>query len=708
MDFLKNIGSNIATGAKDILGRVQSTISKVSPQSITASATQGILGKPVTDAITANKYSIPNVPYQSVEPRQSVQGNMSINPVASTLNGSPFSTPTSYYSSIRSAAPVSQSVGGKSVAVVTPQAASGEQGQSGQGTVGLQGQIISSQGATGLTGGGSNFTGLLGGSGGLNTPASGTTITEDKKVEEARQRILAKQTQTENTSGAVGESVQRQYDNLYVKGPATESPITTPNIPGEIVPTDLQSIMDQTQAFLRTPQAESVSDLQSVVTSLNEVIQKTREQIEATRATPQEPIKETPEQLLWKEQLPPEERQTITALMDQARRDLGLPQIETNILDTMKNIESINTTFQQFFEDVKNNPDLPKGLARRRLEFLDKEYKSKMDSFSSLLERLTEQRTQANDTLDRQFNIIKAEKDETERMADNKRGTLELLITSGAIGGFNEDDIIRWSKEVGIPTSALRKMREVANNPKLEVRGDLKNGLFSVDKRGTVKVISGPVTTPAENFATTTAGLQYGTPEFTSAAINASSAYTKYPVASERQNLSKTKTVLGQASGLIETLKKVDTGPILGTLKSLNPYNFDARSVNATIQGLVPNVARGIYGEVGVLTDTDIRNYIQTLPNIRSTAEQNQFVAALTMRNAYRSFENSLLTLAQSGINVSGFSQDLEAARKLVESTESRLGVSSGGTGGLNVESFDEDNTSGGFFSRLISGLTGN
>ena len=508
MDFLKNIGSNIVTGAKDILGRVSGIAKTASSGGSQAASVGQSMNFPVTDPIAGSIVSgklpgpgvvqaggAPNPVFPDLGLFTNTPGYNSLSRYTqqtSQVNPAAYQTPTSYYSSIRSAAPVSQSVGGKSVAVVTPQAASGEQGQSGQGTVGLQGQIISSQGATGLTGGGSNFTGLLGGSGGLNTPASGTTITEDKKVEEARQRILAKQTQTENTGGAVGESVQRQYDNLYVKGPRTESPITTPNIPGEIVPTDLQSIMDQTQAFLRTPQAESVSDLQSVVTSLNEVIQKTREQIEVTRATPQEPIKETPEQLLWKEQLPPEERQTITALMDQARRDLGLPQIETNILDTMKNIESINTTFQQFFEDVKNNPDLPKGLARRRLEFLDKEYKSKMDSFSSLLERLTEQRTQANDTLDRQFNIIKAEKDETERMADNKRGTLELLITSGAIGGFNEDDIIRWSKEVGIPTSALRKMREVANNPKLEVRGDLKNGLYSVDKRGTVKVISQP------------------------------------------------------------------------------------------------------------------------------------------------------------------------------------------------------------------------
>ena len=508
MDFLKNIGSNIVTGAKDILGRVSGIAKTASSGGSQAASVGQSMNFPVTDPIAGSIVSgklpgpgvvqaggAPNPVFPDLGLFTNTPGYNSLSRYTqqtSQVNPAAYQTPTCYYSSIRSAAPVSQSVGGKSVAVVTPQAASGEQGQSGQGTVGLQGQIISSQGATGLTGGGSNFTGLLGGSGGLNTPASGTTITEDKKVEEARQRILAKQTQTENTGGAVGESVQRQYDNLYVKGPRTESPITTPNIPGEIVPTDLQSIMDQTQAFLRTPQAESVSDLQSVVTSLNEVIQKTREQIEATRATPQEPIKETPEQLLWKEQLPPEERQTITALMDQARRDLGLPQIETNILDTMKNIESINTTFQQFFEDVKNNPDLPKGLARRRLEFLDKEYKSKMDSFSSLLERLTEQRTQANDTLDRQFNIIKAEKDETERMADNKRGTLELLITSGAIGGFNEDDIIRWSKEVGIPTSALRKMREVANNPKLEVRGDLKNGLYSVDKRGTVKVISQP------------------------------------------------------------------------------------------------------------------------------------------------------------------------------------------------------------------------
>lgn len=169
--------------------------------------------------------------------------------------------------------------------------------------------------------------------------------------------------------------------------------------------------------------------------------------------------------------------------------------------------------------------------------------------------------------------------------------------------------------------------------------------------------------------------LDYGTPEYIEQALlNTSGSKTK-PVASERENLGKFQRVIYQVSDLAKTLNKTSTDPILGKLKEFNPYSFDARSVNAQINALVPNVARGVYGEVGVLTDTDIARYLQTLPNITSTKQQNDFVTALTLKNAQRAFEIDLLNMANSGVNVSGYVDTYKNITQQIKTLEDSLGI---------------------------------
>lgn len=151
--------------------------------------------------------------------------------------------------------------------------------------------------------------------------------------------------------------------------------------------------------------------------------------------------------------------------------------------------------------------------------------------------------------------------------------------------------------------------------------------------------------------------------------------YKENPTQSERASLAKFQTVIAQTGNLIQTLDKVQTDPIVGFFRNLNPYDFDARAVNAQLSALVPNVARGVYGEVGVLTDADIRNYMKTLPNITSTEDQNKFVGLLTLKNAQRSLETTLKSLANSQVDVSGWVNDYKAISNSVASIEQQLGV---------------------------------
>lgn len=135
------------------------------------------------------------------------------------------------------------------------------------------------------------------------------------------------------------------------------------------------------------------------------------------------------------------------------------------------------------------------------------------------------------------------------------------------------------------------------------------------------------------------------------------------------------------------------TGPIMGIIRSANPYDTKAQQIKAQLTALVPNLARGVYGEVGVLTDQDIALYSQTLPNLKSTKEVRDALLAITAKSVYRALENKLLVQAKGGVDVSGFATDLTQMRTLTDNLLTTAGVptESPTTGGTNYSSADAD-----------------
>jgi hypothetical protein len=120
------------------------------------------------------------------------------------------------------------------------------------------------------------------------------------------------------------------------------------------------------------------------------------------------------------------------------------------------------------------------------------------------------------------------------------------------------------------------------------------------------------------------------------------------------QAFEKGVNVLYQLSDLQKAIEGQATGPIMGIIRSNNPYDTKAQQIKAQLQALVPNLARGIYGEVGVLTDNDVANYAKTLPNLKSTEEVREAILALTLKSVQRSLENKIRTAAGFGRDVSG------------------------------------------------------
>jgi hypothetical protein len=140
--------------------------------------------------------------------------------------------------------------------------------------------------------------------------------------------------------------------------------------------------------------------------------------------------------------------------------------------------------------------------------------------------------------------------------------------------------------------------------------------------------------------------------------------------------INKGLTVVNQIGTLSQLLEGTDTGPVLGILRSKNPYDVKAQQIDAQLRALVPNLARGVYGEVGVLTDTDISNYSKTLGNIRSTEQANQLLLSMTLKTIKNSLDNQFEVNAAAGRDVSGFEPIYNRLQGQLNSINASLGIS--------------------------------
>jgi hypothetical protein len=121
------------------------------------------------------------------------------------------------------------------------------------------------------------------------------------------------------------------------------------------------------------------------------------------------------------------------------------------------------------------------------------------------------------------------------------------------------------------------------------------------------------------------------------------------------QSLNKGLNVLGQIGVLQANIKDVKTGPIVGAFKGMNPWDTNAQTIKAQLNAIVPNLARGVYGEVGVLTDNDIAQYSKTLPNLKSTEDIRNAVLGITVDMIGKSIKRTLEVNAANGKDVSKF-----------------------------------------------------
>jgi hypothetical protein len=141
----------------------------------------------------------------------------------------------------------------------------------------------------------------------------------------------------------------------------------------------------------------------------------------------------------------------------------------------------------------------------------------------------------------------------------------------------------------------------------------------------------------------------------------------------DTKTITKFAQALDQIDWITKQINEQKTWPIIGRLRWMNPYDTDAKVLASSLSALIPNLARWVYGEVGVLTDNDIRNYARTVPTLTQTNDVNNAVLALTLDTIAWWYKRQLQTLAAAGKDVSGFAGLYESIKSQAESIRATI-----------------------------------
>lgn len=148
-----------------------------------------------------------------------------------------------------------------------------------------------------------------------------------------------------------------------------------------------------------------------------------------------------------------------------------------------------------------------------------------------------------------------------------------------------------------------------------------------------------------------------------------SSLNKKNPSETSLTKIQDMQTVRFQLDNLEDRLSDIKTWPILWKLKKLNPYDTEAQVAMAQLAWLTPKVARWIFWEVWVLTDTDIANYQKALPNLTSTEDKNKLVIGFMRKLLSEWYKNAIVTQSKGWVNMSEFLPDYDAMKSMQEQT---------------------------------------
>lgn len=514
-DLAGNVASSIKAGSNSYNAAAVGAIGEPNPNKITYynSSGQAYQNNPIT-AINETTGAQQKIDGQIYYPSKNIKapsysgasdlsgqydlsgkyiGGASVRP--STTSG--YQAPTDQYGRVSSQSQGQSYLDSNGNYIVPTQ---GFSGLSGSGSPSFNFSVPNT-GATGASGGGSSFTGTLGGTSGLSTPpVAGTTTDEEQKKKQAQQQqanpltsalsgILSPWLGPVNVPGMIGNVFGSTSATPINIQPAQQTQLYGPTVPKSINATDLSTSTPENTSLTSLPQASSINDRQDTISKINQNYQEAYNRINQENPTPQNPVIDTPAQAAAIKANP-----VMQGLLDDWKaQNTQLGALTASRIDVMKKVQAINDTYQGAIDEIKNNPNLPKGLAVRRLEAINTSQKSVLQGLTNQLQILEQQINDQNTVVNNAFHIVEFQQNAQEKARDQALQNLQLMVTSHAIGGFNAQDIQTYSQALGIPASAIVAMKNAANQPDLQTQvvgsSDTGYQVVSIDKK-TGKVVS--------------------------------------------------------------------------------------------------------------------------------------------------------------------------------------------------------------------------
>ena len=96
-------------------------------------------------------------------------------------------------------------------------------------------------------------------------------------------------------------------------------------------------------------------------------------------------------------------------------------------------------------------------------------------------------------------------------------------------------------------------------------------------------------------------------------------------------------------------------GPVVGLIRDLNPWDTDAQLLAKKVTAAVPTLARGVFGEVGVLTNADMETYKSLLPNNRSNEAAAKVLFEFLTKKLETTYKDRIGALGGQGYSTKGF-----------------------------------------------------
>jgi len=124
------------------------------------------------------------------------------------------------------------------------------------------------------------------------------------------------------------------------------------------------------------------------------------------------------------------------------------------------------------------------------------------------------------------------------------------------------------------------------------------------------------------------------------------------------------------------------TGPLTGRAAGwTTTWNKDFKVMEQLVNATVPNLARGVFREVGVLTDSDVERYRNMLPNAKTDPEVAKSLFMELDTKLRRGYEMVLDNYRRAGRDVSGFEPTLPggSAKKAPATAADARRIANGG-----------------------------